>query len=193
MFISSSTDEFSELRYKLRDSINSEYMFNDERTQDEEEIVHQGIIMEGFLVEKESGESFDALMKEGTETSQIYVGIFGNRYSEPTVKEYKAARKIGMPLLVYYFTRPAHRAAGLQTRAVKFLEREVKPFVKIRGNYSRIVVRQNNELVDYVLADLAAKVTDLVRESVAVRRMVLENAPVELLAAVLRAKRSVFE
>ena len=51
MFISSSTDEFSELRYKLRDSINSEYMFNDERTQDEEEIVHQGIIMEGFLVE----------------------------------------------------------------------------------------------------------------------------------------------
>ena len=133
-------------------------------------------------------------MKEGTETSQIYVGIFGNRYFEPTVKEYKAVRKIGMPLLVYYFTRPAHRAAGLQTRAVKFLEREVKPFVKIRGNYSRIVVRQNNELVDCVLADLAAKVTDLVRESVAVRRMVLENAPVELLAApVLRAKRSVFE
>ena len=193
MFISSATDEFSELRYKLRDSINSEYMFNDERTQDEEEIVHQGIIMEGFLVEKESGESFDAAMKEGIESSQIYVGIFGNRYSEPTVKEYEAARKIGIPLLVYYFTRPAHRAAGLQTRAVKFLEREVKPFVKIRGNYSRIVARQNNELVDYVLADLAAKVTDLVRESVAVRRMVLENAPVELLAAVLRAKRSVFE
>jgi hypothetical protein len=193
VFISSATDEFSELRYKLRDSINSEYMFNDERTQDEEEIVHQGIIMEGFLVEKESGESFDAAMKEGIESSQIYVGIFGNRYSEPTVKEYEAARKIGIPLLVYYFTRPAHRAAGLQTRAVKFLEREVKPFVKIRGNYSRIVARQNNELVDYVLADLAAKVTDLVRESVAVRRMVLENAPVELLAAVLRAKRSVFE
>jgi len=193
VFISSSTDEFSELRYKLRDSINTEYMFNDERTQDEEEIVHQGIIMEGFLVEKESGESFDAAMKEGIESSQIYVGIFGNRYSEPTVKEYEAARKIGIPLLVYYFTRPAHRAAGLQTRAVKFLEREVKPFVKIRGNYSRIVTRQNNELVDYVLADLAAKVTDLVRESVAVRRMVLENAPVELLAAVLRAKRSVFE
>jgi hypothetical protein len=69
--------QFSELRQKLKDTIDSEHMFNEERTRDEEELVDQGIVMKGFLVEKESGESFDTTMRQGIEGSQIYVGIFG--------------------------------------------------------------------------------------------------------------------
>jgi len=162
------------------------------RTEEEEELVHQGVVMQGFLVERESDESFDVTMRHGIDSSQVYVGIFGKEYSEATVKEYEDAREKGLPLLVYYFTEPPHKAAARHDRVVRFLHREVKPAVRIRGNFSRIVVVGRSELIDQILVDLAANVTNLVRESVAVRRLLLKNAPPELLGAILRAKKSVF-
>jgi hypothetical protein len=100
-------------------------MYNQKRTDEEHEIVHQGVITQGFIVEGEHDESFDLAMKRGLGSSQMYVGIFGKRSSGPTKKEYKAARRLGLPLLIYYFTKPPRKASSVHDGVVKFLEKDV--------------------------------------------------------------------
>jgi hypothetical protein len=168
-------------------------MYNQKRTDEEHELVHQGAITQGFIVEVESDESFDLAMKRGIGSSQMYVGIFGKRSSEPTKKEYKAARRLGLPLLIYYFTKPPRKASSMHGDVVKFLDKEVKPFVRVGGNFRELVLHNEKDLVDRVLADIAARVTDLARESIATRRLILEHTPPELLAAILRSGKPIFE
>ncbi len=187
VFISSDTDEFADLRRDLRDTIDSEYMYNNRRTTDEDELVHQGIVMKAVLVEAESAESFDAAMKRGLAESQIYVGIFGRDYSEPTIKEYRMACDLGLPLLIYYFARPPRTAKSSHGKVVNFLKEKVKRHVPIRGNYSRIEVREERDLIDLILVDLACKTTDLVREAIAMRQMLLK-APDDVNSALVRAQ-----
>ena len=192
VFISCDSDEFGKLRQDLRAAIDSEYMYNVKRTEEQEELVHQGIVMKAVLVEAESDESFDIAMKRGLKGSQIYVGIFGRDYSIPTAEEYMYARKLGLPILVYYFTKDSRKAKDCRGKVANFLKKEVKPHVRIRGNYSKIEIREERDLVDLILADLACKTTDLVREAVSIRQLFLE-APDTVIATVLRAYKSVFE
>ena len=193
VFISCDSEEFPGLRDRLQKAIDSEYMYNVMRTDERDELVHQGVIMKAVVVERESDESFDLAMKKGIEKSQIYVGIFGKDYSIPTQKEYHAARQRGLPILVYYYTQPPHIAKGFHTKVTRFLEKDVKPELRIRGNYGRIEAHDDMELVDLILNDLACKTVDLAREAMSFRRMLLEKAPDDVIAAILRAKKSVFE
>jgi hypothetical protein len=198
VFISSDSKEFGELRERLQKCIDAEYMYNDERTYEEDEkaeFVHQGNIMKSVVVEAKSEETFEERMKEGLESSQIYVGIFGNLYSVPTCREYEYARQLGLPLLVYYFTQPARVARGAHTKVVRFLNRNLKdqnPSLVIRGNYGKIVARQYAELIDLILSDLACTVADNVRETVGVRQMLIKMAPNSTVGVVLRARKPVF-
>jgi hypothetical protein len=192
VFISSDSNEFGPLRKSLCSAIDSECMFNKKRTDEEQELVQQGILMKGILVEAKTDESFDIAMKRGLTNSQIYVGIFGKCYSEPTVKEYHFARKLGLPLMVYCFAQPPHQARSRPGRVLKFLNSEVKPRVTIRANYDRIEVRSEEALVDLILSDLASRAADLVREAVSVRRHFL-RAPDTVMAVILRSRDSVFE
>jgi hypothetical protein len=198
IFISSDSEEFAELRKRLEDCINTEYMYNEQRTLEEDEkaeFVHQGIIMKAILVERGSEESFEESMKAGIDAAQIYVGIFGNQYSEPTRKEYDYARQLGLPLLVYYFTDPPKVAKGSHSRVVRFLKRDVQNthHVHIRGNYRKIEAREFTELIDIILSDLASKAADMVREAIAVRRMLLEKTPDSVIGVILRARKTVFD
>lgn len=166
VFISSDSEEFAPLRKRLQKCIDAEYMYNDARTYEEDEeaeFVHQGTIMRAIIIEKENEETFEERMKNGLDNSQIYVGIFGNDYSDPTCKEYEYARQIGLPLLVYYFTQPARTARGAHTSVVRFLNKNLKkqvPSIVIRGNYSKIEARQDTDLIDLILSDLACTVAD---------------------------------
>lgn len=196
VFISSDSEEFAELRKRLEGCINTEYMYNEQRTLEEDEkaqFVHQGAIMEGRVVEKGSEETFEERMKNGLEDSQVYVGIFGNQYSIPTIKEYEYARHLGLPLLVYYFTEPARIAKGAHTNVVRFLQKNVKKQLVIRGNYRKIEARTPTELIDLILSDLTCTVADNVREAIATRRMFTQEVPDSTIGAILRAKKSVFE
>jgi hypothetical protein len=168
-------------------------MYNQTRTDEEHELVHQGAITQGFVVEEESDQSFDLAMKRGINSSQFYVGIFGKINSEPTRKEYRAARRLGLPLLIYYYTEPPRIASRTHGSVVNFLEKEVKPFVKIGGNFRELRLRNEDNLIDCILNDLTSRVTDLVRESVATRKLILEQAPSDLLAAILRSGKPIFE
>jgi hypothetical protein len=192
VFISSDSDEFGKLRQDLQAAIDSEYMYNGKRTEEQEELVHQGVVMKGVRVEAESDESFDIAMKRWLNDSQIYVGIFGKDYSIPTTKEYGYACELGLPILVYYFTKDRRSAKGCRSKVVNFLEKEVKPYVRIRGNYSKIEIKEEGDLLDLILADLACKTTDLVREAISTRQLLL-GAPDTVVASIRRAPKSVFE
>lgn len=199
MFISSNSDEFAELRIRLEECIDSGYMYNSKRTLEEDspkkaELVHQGKIMRALLVEKGSEGSFEEAMKKDIKLSQIYVGIFGNHYSEPTRKEYEYARKLGFPLLVYYFTESPRIAKGSHCKVVRFLQNTVKnDQVHIRGNYGRVEAHDQTELIDIILSDLACKAADIVREGIENRRMLLAKAPDAAIGAILRARKSVVD
>lgn len=179
--------------------IDSEYMYNEKRTLEEDsprkaKFVHQGRVMEGLLVEKGSEESFEEAMKKFIKKSQIYVGIFGNSYSERTREEYEFALKLGLPLLVYYFTDPPKIAIGSHSKVARFLQYDVKDDkAHIRGNYGRIEAHDPTELIDIVLSDLACKVLDIVREGIDDRRMLLEKAPDATIGAIVRTRKNVFE
>lgn len=184
------------LRCDLQKCIDAEYVYNSERTLEEDKrgvLVHQGRLMKAILVEKSSEESFDERMKKGLDDSQIYVGIFGNQYSDITCKEYEYARKLGLPILVYYFTEPAKMAKGLQTKVLRFLRKDVRKDIVIRGNYNKIEARTPTKLIDLILADLACLVADNVREAVALRRMFAKQTPDGTIGAILRARKTVFE
>lgn len=195
VFISSDSEEFADLRNQLQRYIDAEYMYNEERTHDEDEraiLVHQGKVMKAILVERGSAESFEEAMKNDLDKSQIYVGIFGNRDSEPTRKEYDYARQLGLPLLVYYFTVPPRIARGLHTNVVRFLGAQTRQ-VRIRGNYRKIVARTPTDLIDIILSDLACKVPDIVREAIAMRQMLVEKAPVSVIGAIQKVRKTVFD
>ena len=198
VYISSDSVEFGPLRKHLQQCINAEYMYNKQRTNEEEEaakFIHQGVVMKGLLVEGTSGESFDQRMKKLLDVSHIYVGIFGNNYSDPTRREYNYACKLGLPLLVYYFTVPPQKAKGTTSKVVQFLDKTVRSRNKlvIRGNYRKIEARKPNELIDIILSDLACTVADIAAEGITGRKMILESAPTAIIDAVLRARRTVFQ
>ncbi len=197
VFISSDSDEFEKLRDDLREYIDTEYMYNDKRTYDEDDpskakLVHQGVMLKGLIVEEGSAETFEERMKNGLDTSQIYVGIFGNQYSPVTIREYEYASKLGLPLLVYYFTEPGRIAKGVKTKMVAYLKKNVRKELVIRGNYKRIEARTPTDLIDLILSDLARKVADNVREAIALRAMLIKAAPDSTIGAVLKAKKPAF-
>jgi len=99
---------------------------------------------------------------------------------------------LGLPLLVYYFTEPARIAKGVKTKMVRYLKKNVKKELVIRGNYKRIEARTPTDLIDLILSDLACKVADNVREAIALRTMLIKAAPDSTIRAVLRAKKPVF-
>ena len=180
----------------MQKCIDAEYLYNSERTLEEDEkgvLVHQGILMKAILVERGSQESFEQRMKDGLDSSQIYVGIFGDQFSDPTCREYDYARKLGLPLLVYYFTVPPRIAKGVTTKVVQFLAKNVQKQVVIRGNYRRIEARTPSELIDIIPSDLACTLADIVREAIRIRSMLLGGAPDGTIAAILRARKTVFE
>ncbi len=101
--------------------------------------------------------------------SHLYVGIFGNEYSQPTVDEFHEAVKRGMNTLVYYFTVPPStlkEKAGTPSKPNQvhdFLMGQVKTAnLTIRGNYKNLVIKTPSDLEDEIVADLSAEVMEMI-------------------------------
>jgi len=161
VFISSSQEEFERLRTNLRDAINAE------------EFARQRI-MRAVLVEEKRGSVIRTDIEKGIDGYAIYVGIFGQVYSDWTAYGFRMARMRGLPLLVYRFRRQKgrgrprkHDGRGRRSKVEVFLEDEAKRFdIRVRGPYS-----SENSLEDAMLTDLALQVADMVAEIATVRKV----------------------
>jgi hypothetical protein len=123
------------------------------------------------VVEYTRGANIKKKIKAAMNRSQLYVGLFGNEYSEQSVDEFNDAIDRGMTTLVYYFTTPpaplkSNPGTPNQPNPVyEFLLKEVySRDILIRGNYSRIELKSEAELEDEIVIDILAELADMIRQ-----------------------------
>jgi hypothetical protein len=185
VFISSDTDEFKKIRQDLEEIINSVELVNSRRV--EELGDHRGVfarrVMTAEVVESDRGTTIGGDIRKALDRSHIYIGIFGKEFSKPTIAEFRYARSLGLHTLIYYFTRPPKigsklfdPARGIKNPVTEFLVTEVKSRgLRIRGNYRKISLNTAEDLENEIVADLAWLMSEMVRESAAIRRIVLQT------------------
>lgn len=185
MFVSSHTAEFETVRADLAGMISSIEIVNSRRVETAgyylDRFHHKLMIAE--VVELDRGTTIGGDIKKALDRSQVYLGMFGREFSDPTVAEFHYARTRGLHTLVYYFTQPPRigntmydpvRRTG--DPVVEFLFNEVKSRgIRIRGNYSKISVSKQEQLEDEMFSDLASLMLDMASESAAVRSVILET------------------
>ena len=155
VFISSSQSEFRDFRKTLKIDID-EQRWSSLRP------------MRAILIENQRGAMIPTEIRKGIDQSSIYVGIFGKKWSDWTVAEFRYARIRGLPLLVYKFTRGTHGQAGRKSRVDDFLNKEVKQVgIRLREPY-----RSLDRLGVEILGDLVIQSVEMVRESSDVRKLI---------------------
>lgn len=163
VFICSSQTEFGKLRKILKDAINGE------------EFRISGLRpMKAIVIEDERGPVIPEDIKNALQNCSIFIGIFGRIFSDWTVAEYREARSMGLPLLIYMYKkrrkpgRPSRtRRRGRRSKVEQFLENDVKKFgIRIRGPYWK-----EEDVQDDVLEDLAYEMAELVKEATNVRKL----------------------
>ena len=119
------------------------------------------------VVEYAPGRNIPQKIMRAMNRSQIYIGIFGNQYSQPTVDEYHDASKRGMSILAYYFTQPPTvlKDKPISDQVRTFLMEQVKTRdLLIGGNYNRISIKTQSDLENQIVADLSAEVMEMIRK-----------------------------
>ncbi len=159
VFISSHQKEFQDLRDALGNAIDSEDFL-------------KKYIMEAELVDKRSGTRIHGDIRAALQRSTIYIGIFGDEYSEDTKLEYLEARRRGLPIIVFDVV-PAKRTKGKRdSRVEDFLTSQVKKLDDVR--VTRILTRPSRpgEVLNIIIQRLANVVTELVQQNLTVRKTV---------------------
>jgi Domain of unknown function (DUF4062) len=104
VFISSSINEFEKTRILLANRIN------------------KMSFLEAVLLERRGADTENVLTVslKGVERCDIYVGIFGAKYSEITIKEYRTAVEVGKDRLIY-----VAKTAQREPRLAEFIKKEL--------------------------------------------------------------------
>lgn len=157
VFISSSQKEFERLRKGLKTEIG------------DVELAYQQML-KAVLVESKKGTSIKSDIDEGLSDSAIYVGIFGQVYSEITVEEFRKAYSRMMPILIYRFrkNKGIKSVIGGRSNVDDFLRTEVKQNdIRIRGPFF-----SDAALIEAVITDLGFLIAKMVKESASIRRTI---------------------
>ena len=159
VFISSSQNEFLGLRRDLRDQIN-DYKIATRKLFDAE------------LVEEGLSATFQADIDRGLDAAAFYVAIIGYDNSDWTADEFKEAWIRGLSVLIYDFRRNVRR--GRKTKLVKYFDSLKGSGLRIQKPQSRY--RTEQDLINHVLSDLLPNVTEIVKNHIATRRMLVHKA-----------------
>jgi hypothetical protein len=152
VFISSKQSEFEQFRQELKETIDTERWSNQRP-------------MRAILIENERGSVIDAEIKRELDRSSIYVGVFGQKWSDWTVAEFRYARSLGLPLLVYRFGRGGSGRPGKKSEVTKFVRDEVRQTTRVREPYTKL-----GRLSDAIMSDLVIQACEMVRESSDIRK-----------------------
>jgi hypothetical protein len=155
VFISSHQKEFEPLRSLLKDTLEGEDFLDK-------------LLMKVELVERRSGERIRGDITMALRSSMMYVGMFGNKYSEITVAEYRDARRRGLPLLVFDMVRRGKR----DSRVKDFLDGEVKKIDDGRVTTVPFSPSRTVQAADVIIQRVANTVADMVRQNLEMRRTV---------------------
>ena len=149
IFISSHQREFQAIRNSLRDAIDGEDLFNK-------------FIMKAELVEKKGGTTIKGDISAAMERSALYVGIFGNRFSETVQSEYEEAKRRGLPALV--FEIPPSKKETRDKRLKTLISR-----MKRVDDTRVMMIGAKRERLDIITRRIAAMVADMVLQNKEIR------------------------
>jgi len=168
IFISSRQKEFEQARRKLKEAIETLKIFN-------------RLPMKAELVERRGGSRLRRDIMTALDASTIYVGIFGNEYSETTLWEFQQAMRRGLVPLVFdvipskgsqnkrdervrKFLDEA-RASGIRTVAIVGLPSRPSGWVSLDPRYRK--------LIDPVMARIINEIAEMVRQNLEIRKKLL--------------------
>lgn len=137
VFISSKQDEFKKKRKEVAKLI-SNHLY----------LESTPLEMRGADAENPTDASVKAVKK-----SDIYIGIFGKKYSETTVKEYRESVKRKIPCLIYL-----KKTKQREQKLLDFLESDVK------SNFKFYEFSSNKKLLQQIENDLNEFIFDLLQD-----------------------------
>lgn len=156
VFVSSNQKEFQELRDNLQLLLEGDDFLR--RT-----------MIKVELVERRGGERIRGDITQALRNTSIYVGLFGNKYSKPTIGEYLEARRRCLPLLIFDMVRRGRR----DPRVRDFLQDQVTEEDDCRLETLHF---QPSKVVDaaYAIAQVIAnRIADLVQQNIDIRKTVV--------------------
>ena len=154
IFVSSDQDEFYDIRPKLKRDIQKYSLkFN--------QLFHVK------LVEHSRSIVIDKDIQKSLQKCEILILLIGTEQSDYTEKEFIIAWNAGIPTLVYLYLDRGDIDPTIPT--YKFLKQVVEPKVRIRGLHAPY--RTYDSLRSDIFADLAYEVTELIHQSVEVRKV----------------------
>jgi hypothetical protein len=155
VFVSSKQKEFQQLRDLLKTYLEGDDFLRKNMIKVE-------------LADRRHGERIRGDITQALNNTSIYVGLFGNKYSEITIGEYLEARRRGLPMVIFGMVR-----RGRRDRLVRdFLEDQVKKMddcrlMSIHFQPSKVVSAM------YMISQgIADRVADLVQQNVGIRKTV---------------------
>jgi hypothetical protein len=159
VFISSSQNEFSQDRAKLKGDI-------------DEALLRLARPLRAIVVERQRGAKWDVDMEKGIEKCDIFILLLGTEYSDIVRHEFQTAHRMNIPIYVYVYLKPRRVHPRYRKGLMRdFLQKDILPTkAKIRG-YNQ-AYRNYELLLDETLADLAYCVVQMVHEAAAVRRVI---------------------
>lgn len=154
VFISSHQKEFQELRTALKDAIDAEDLFGK-------------YLMKAELVEKRSGTTISGDIEQALANSNIYVGIFGKVYSEPTVREYRISRRLGLPIVMFEI---ASRESNGDPKVEEFLDR-VKKTDGVRVTTLRVKKSKPGEYLGQITQRICNTIAEIANQNSRIRKV----------------------
>ncbi len=168
IFISSRQKEFERPRRRLKEAIETLKIFN-------------RLPMKAELVERRGGSRLRRDIMTALDASTIYVGIFGNEYSETTQWEFQRAMRRGLVPLIFDVIPSKGSQNRRDPRVRKFLN-EVRASglrtVSIAGLPSRAsgwtsLDPRYRKLIDPVMARIINEIGEMVGQNLEIRKKLL--------------------
>lgn len=155
VFVSSKLNEFQQLRDLLK-----AYLEGDD-------FLRKNII-KVELADRRHGERIRGDITQSLRNTSIYVGLFGNRYSEITVGEYIEARRRGLPVVIFDMVRTGRRDPLVRG----FLEDQVKKMDDCRITTIHFQPSKAVSAMYTISQGIAHRVADLVQQNIEIRKTI---------------------
>ncbi len=168
IFISSRQKEFEKPRLRLRETIDNLTVF-------------KKLMLKGELVEKRGGSRIRSDIIAALDVSTIYVGIFGNQFSESSEWEFKQAMRRGLVPLVFDVLSPSGAKHKRDKRVKKFLDEVREAGIRTtaivdyptRPSGRESLDPRYRKLIDPVTGRIINEVAEMVQQNLEIRKKLL--------------------
>ncbi|MGB9024281.1 MAG: DUF4062 domain-containing protein [Candidatus Bathyarchaeia archaeon] len=155
VFVSSKQKEFQQLRDLLKTYLEGDDFLRKNMIKVE-------------LADRRHGERIRGDITQALRNTSIYVGLFGNKYSEITIGEYLEARRRGLPVIIFDMVRRGRRDPLVR----EFLEEQVKKMDDCRITPLNFQPSKIESAMYAISQGIAHRIADLAQQNIEIRKTV---------------------